>query len=192
MFGDNEISNWKYCYLLILFIQIRKFVILKEDFLLSNNDKKKMAKNYDYKRAMKRKSDHSLLKKVAMTVVAANLVVAPLGNYIDHFSGQTNIENVAYAQSLADVTLLENVNIESYINEPEVGQPYNLNLSLSGSGLADVELINTDRVAAFSIPELAGQMTANGEAYYTVDLTAVNMDDLPILNNTVSGITGTL
>src|SRR5699024_780134 len=91
-----------------------------------------------------------------------------------------------------DVTLLENVNIESYINEPEVGQPYNLNLSLSGSGLADVELINTDRVAAFSIPELAGQMTSNGEAYYTVDLTAVNMDDLPILNNTVSGITGTL
>ena len=161
---------------------------------MSNNDKKKMAKNYDYKKALNRKSEHSLLKKIGMTVVAANIMMAPLGQYIEHFGGHTNVENVAYAQTLADVSLLTNVGITSSVDveQPAEGTPYNVGLSLSGSSLADVELIDTNRVVAFSIPELAGQMTATGPANVSVDLTLVNLDDLPILGNVVGGLTGTL
>src|SRR5699024_9612907 len=108
--------------------------------------------------------------------------------------GHTGVENVAYAQTLADVSLLTNVSINSSVDveQPAEGTPYNVGLSLSGSSLADVELIDTNRVVAFSIPELAGQMTATGPADVSVDLTLVNLDDLPILGNAIGGITGTL
>lgn len=127
---------------------------------MSNNDKKKIAKNYDYKKALKRKSDHSLMKKVGMTVVAANIMMAPLGQYIEHFSGHTGVENVAEAASLAEVQLLTDVAIDATLSPEDVapadGEPYNLNLNLNGTGLADIELVNPDRTVVFHAPDLAG------------------------------------
>ena len=104
------------------------------------------------------------------------------------------VTNTSSAQSLADVSLLTNVRITNSIDaaQPLEGAPYTLSLSLSGSGLADIELVDTNRVVAFSIPELAGQMTATGSANVSVDLTLVNLGDLPILGNVVGGLTGTL
>ena len=105
-----------------------------------------------------------------------------------------NNANITSAQTLTDVSLLNNIDITNSIEveQPSKGTPYTLELSVSGSSLADVELIDTNRVVVFSIPELAGQMTATGPANVSVDLTLVNLGDLPILGNVVGGLTGTL
>src|SRR5699024_12776752 len=105
-----------------------------------------MAKNYDYKRALKRKSDHSLMKKVGMTVMAAHIMMAPLGQYIEHFSGHTNSENVAYAQSLGNIEIFGNYTANIGEATPtEDGSYYEVPVSYGGTALADVELINDAR-----------------------------------------------
>lgn len=119
---------------------------------------------------------------------------APYESNIRYSRKVINNANITSAQTLTDVSLLNNIDITSSIDveQPPKGTPYTLELSLSGSSLADVELIDTNRVVVFSIPELAGQMTATGPANVSVDLTLVNLGDLPILGNVVGGLTGTL
>src|SRR5699024_11389629 len=64
--------------------------------------------------------------------------------------------------------------------------------------LANLELLGPDRVAVFQL-DLSGlsqevqdqiEIVAS-DANVSVDLTAVTMDDLPVLNNAIGGITST-
>lgn len=100
------------------------------------------------------------------------------------------ILNVAPFASLAEVRLLENVNVDATLNQPADGEDYDLALNLSGTGVANVEALNPDRVVAFSIPELAGQMYQKGSADVSVDLTAITMDDIPAVGGLVTTLTG--
>ena len=163
---------------------------------MSSKNKKKSLRNYDYKQAFKRKSDHSLIKKVGMTVIAANLMVGPVGSYISN-TGEVSFlpqENVAEAASLAEVQLLTDVNVDATLNEPVAGEPYNLNLNLNGTGLADVELVSPERTVVFHAPDIAGEMVhSGGTASVQVDILPINLqEDLPTLYGLINPLTNTL
>ena len=87
---------------------------------MSSKNRKKSLRNYDYKKAFKRKSEHSLMKKVGMTVIAANIMVGPVGSYITNTSEANYLpqENVAEAASLAEVQLLTDVTIDAELSDP--------------------------------------------------------------------------
>ncbi|WP_020008078.1 adhesive domain-containing protein, partial [Salinicoccus albus] len=158
---------------------------------MSNKSKKKSIRNFDYKRAFKRKSEHSMLKKIGMTVVAANIMVAPVGTYIQDTDGQTN---VAEAASLGEVQLLTDVNIDANLTDSANSNYYNLNLGLTGTGLADVELASPERTVVFHAPELAQSLEhSGGTATVQVETLPINLqEDLPALYDTVGGLTDTL
>src|SRR5699024_8926871 len=72
------------------------------------------------------------------------------------------------------------------------------NLTVDGQALANVELLGPDRVAVFQLDlsglsqEVQDQLEiVASDANVSVDLTAVTMDDLPILNDAIGGITST-
>src|SRR5699024_12830454 len=84
--------------------------------------------------------------------------------------------------------LLSNVNIlaDNSVN------PYEVSLSMTGTGLAEAELLAPDRVGVFYIPELAGHMHEAGQADVRVEILPITMEDLPPVCSAVKGLTGTL
>ncbi|MDW2886742.1 adhesive domain-containing protein, partial [Exiguobacterium artemiae] len=92
--------------------------------------------------------------------------------------------------SLAEVQLLTNVIVDANLTE----QPgnYDLALNLTGTGLVDAEIVNPDRVAVFNIPELAGKMSANGDATVSVELLPITLEDLPTLKGQLDPVAGAL
>ncbi|MXQ51109.1 hypothetical protein GQ671_07470, partial [Salinicoccus hispanicus] len=158
---------------------------------MSRKHSKKKINNYDYKKAFKRKSDLSFRKKAGMAFVAANLLIAPAaGTYLGENLGQSN---VAEAASLAEVQLLSDVNINADLQDSGNPDFYNLNLQLTGTGLADLELVNPDRSVVFYAEELAGQLSNNGPADVTVEILPIVLEeDLPALSNSIAGVTGSV
>src|SRR5690625_5122489 len=112
---------------------------------MSNKHRKKKVRAFDYKKAFKRKSDHSFVKKIGMTMIAANILIAPVGSYIYDSVSETN---VAQAASLAEVQLLTDVTIGAELTEANEDF-YNLNLNLNGTGLADAEVASPERTVVF-------------------------------------------
>src|SRR5699024_9104089 len=92
------------------------------------------------------------------------------------------------AESLANVQLLSDVSISADNTE----NPYEIALSMTGTGLAEAELAAPDRVGVFYIPELAGHMNEAGQADVRVEILPITMEDLPALGSAVNGLTGTL
>ncbi|MFC3474596.1 adhesive domain-containing protein, partial [Salinicoccus sesuvii] len=153
---------------------------------MSRKHSKKKLNNYDYKKAFKRKSDISFRKKAGMAFIAANLLIAPAaGTYLGEALGQNN---VAEAVSLAEVQLLENVDVNATLTEPVEGQPYNLNLRLNGTGI-NVDAVNPDETVVFYAPELAGQLTPINTAYVQADILPLTLEgDLPALDTALQGL----
>src|SRR5690625_42591 len=103
---------------------------------------------FDYKKQMNKKSRQSKnSKKKAIALVTSSLLVLnPTSVLIEDIlpvkPGFIS-SNKAYAASLAEVRLLENINIDTEL--VELDEHYELNLVVSGTGLADLELVSPDR-----------------------------------------------
>src|SRR5690625_2838965 len=96
------------------------------------------------------------------------------------------------AATLAEVNLLTDVNVRADVSNIVGEGPYNLGLSLTGQGVADVGVLNPEKVAVFYAPELAGKMQEDGPADVRVEILPITMDDVPALGTAVGGLTGTV
>lgn len=115
-------------------------------------------------------------------------------NLLINNSVEYRINNVMPFASFTEVQLLTDVAITSDLNEPDEGERYNLNLNLTGTGIADVELVNPDRTVVFHAPDLAGQLVhSGGTANVQVDILPINLqENLPTLYNLINPLTNTL
>src|SRR5699024_12637138 len=96
------------------------------------------------------------------------------------------------AASLAEVNLLQSTDVTADENGKN-----DYNLTASGQALADVEALGPDRVGVFQLDlsdlpeELQDQVEIEAsDANVSVDLTAVTMEDLPVLDEALGDITG--
>lgn len=103
-------------------------------------------------------------------------------------------KNVAHAESLADINLLRNVTVDADLGNVEGTGPYTLNLKLTGTGVADVELVNPDKTVIFYAQELAstGKWHPAGKAHVRAELLPITLDQIPALIDLIDGLTGTL
>ena len=149
-------------------------------------------KNIDYKRKMRSnqvRKNERLRKVIVSTAFAGVLITSPISFNGENLSYKNVLStNTVSAESLANVQLLSDVSIsaDNAIN------PYEVSLSMTGTGLAEAELAAPDRVAVFYIPELAGHMHEAGQADVRVEILPITMDDLPALGSAIDGLTGTL
>lgn len=127
-----------------------------------------------------------LLKKITVSFLALTLLITPYANRIG--SNVILLEHRAEAAnySLADVTLLKDVDVKANLDSTKADQ-YELTLSLSGTGLANAELVGPDKVAVFYAPDLAGKMSV-GKANVRVEILPITMEDLPALDSAVDGL----
>lgn len=153
-------------------------------------------KSYDYRKKMdnNRKIHRQKIKRmVASSAVASALVFQPFVPVIQNGQLIGFAEDTASAATLAEVGLLRDVAVSGSLGNLEGTGPYNLNLSLTGTGLADVELVNPQTVAVFHAPELAGDLIENNPtAQVNVELLPINASSIPGLGNALDGITGNL
>ncbi|WP_371863294.1 adhesive domain-containing protein, partial [Oceanobacillus sojae] len=164
-------------------------------------------KNFDYKRKMQAKkvSRSSKMRKVFASSAAASLLAfntlpavagaSTAGEALTNpkIASSSAILNIAPYASLAEVRLLTDINIDANLTDSEDPNYYNLNLGLTGTGLADVELISPDRTVVFYAPDLAGQLEhSGGTASVSVDILPITMGDLPALDGALEGLQGTL
>src|SRR5690625_257351 len=96
------------------------------------------------------------------------------------------------AATVAEVNLLTDVNVRADVSNIVGEGPYNLGLSLTGQGVADVGVLSPEKVAVFYAPELAGKMQEAGPADVRVEILPITMDDVPALGTAVGGLTGAL
>lgn len=113
------------------------------------------------------------------------------GDFVTPKSGIINLDFAIAAPSLAEVNLLESVEVTAELGNLEGDEPYHLLLSLSGTGLADAELASPERVAIFYAPDLAGELIVANSANTRVEILPVTMESLPALDTAVGGLTGT-
>src|SRR5699024_8124481 len=148
-------------------------------------------KNFDYKRRLNihNKRRKGYIRKTAAVAATTLILSFPLTTTLNNLN-LPGFENRVEAASLADVQLLTDVAISADLTE-NPGAPYDLKLEMTGTGFADAELLTPDRVGVFYIPELAGKMTADGQANVRVEILPITMDDLPALKTAIGGLTGT-
>lgn len=130
-----------------------------------------------------------LLKKITASLLALTFVITPFSYTID--SNLNLVERRAEAAtSLVDINLLKDVDVKATLDETKADH-YEVALSLSGTGLANAELVGPDKVVVFYAPDLAGKMSV-GKASVRVEILPITMDDLPALGFAVDGLTGSL
>lgn len=101
----------------------------------------------------------------------------------------------AHAESLAEITVLKDVNVKAELGNVDGKGDYTLALKLTGNNVADVELLNPDKQIVFYAKELADKWSTKGTdglADVKVSLTAITLDDLPALKDLVDQILGLL
>src|SRR5699024_6056216 len=149
-------------------------------------------KNIDYTRKMRSnqvRKNKRLRKVIVSTAFAGVLIASPISFNGENLSYKNVLStNTVSAESLANVQLLSDVSISADNTE----NPYEIALSMTGTGLAEAELAAPDRVGVFYIPELAGHMNEAGQADVRVEILPITMEDLPALGSAVNGLTGTL
>lgn len=130
-----------------------------------------------------------ITNKFKRIILSSVMIIALVLNMLPMslFSNEADLK--AHATSLANVQILSDIEINA--NLEDRANPYELELQMRGTGLADVELINPERVGIFYIPELAGKMESNGQAEVRVEILPITLDDLPALKVAVGNLTGT-
>ena len=153
-----------------------------------------MFSNFFKKAILKAGTIQLFPQKLVLVILALLLICSPLVSYLKVNENPGSDNSVAEAASLSEVQLLTDVTIGAELSDPAAGEPYNLNLNLNGTGLADAELVSPERTVVFHAPELAGQLQhSGGTANVQVDILPVNLEeDLPALNTTLVGLQGTL
>src|SRR5699024_10569580 len=127
-------------------------------------------------------------------VAATTLILSfPLTTTLNNLNVPGFENHYVSAATLAEVNLLQSTNVTATANDTN-----DFALEVSGQSLANLELLGPERVAVFKL-DLSGlsqevqdqiEIVAS-DANVSVDLTAVTMDDLPVLNNAIGGITST-
>src|SRR5699024_713158 len=149
-------------------------------------------KNIDYTRKMRSnqvRKNKRLRKVIVSTAFAGVLIASPISFNGENLSYKNVLStNTVSAESLANVQLLSDVSISADNTE----NPYEIALSMTGTGLAEAELAAPDRVGVFYIPELAGHMNEAGQADVRVEILPITMDDLPALGEAVNNLTTTV
>lgn len=149
-------------------------------------------RSFDYKKKMnnKKKLHSKQVRKILMSsAVASTLVFQPFIPVIQNGQLIGFTENSASAATLAEVGLLTN---EILTVNQDTNNPYNFSATLTGTGLASVELVDPETVAVFSAPDLAGDLRINGPATVTVQLLPITLNELPAVTSLLSGTIGTL
>lgn len=129
--------------------------------------------------------------KIVFTSFLAVILAVSTTVYTALFASENN---VAHAESLADINLLRNVTVDADLGNVEGTGPYTLNLKLTGTGVADVELINPDKTVIFYAKELAstGKWHPAGKAHVRAELLPITLDQIPALINLINDLTKTL
>lgn len=149
-------------------------------------------RSFDYKKKMnnKKKLHSKQVREILMSsAVASTLVFQPFIPVIQNGQLIGFTENSASAATLAEVGLLTN---EILTVNQDTNNPYNFSATLTGTGLASVELVDPETVAVFSAPDLAGDLRINGPATVTVQLLPITLNELPAVTSLLSGTIGTL
>ncbi|WP_347836187.1 thrombospondin type 3 repeat-containing protein, partial [Gracilibacillus sp. JCM 18860] len=148
--------------------------------------------NYGKKLDKRTKQRRMSTKKMMVASAAAVLIFSTGPATSSGILGKiTNSSIEVQAASLGEVQLLTDVNITANLTENT--DTYTLDLNLTGTGLADVELVSPDRVAVFySPPELADLLTVNAPANISVEILPITLSDLPVVEGTIGELTSTL
>lgn len=149
----------------------------------------KLKKKIRNSKRVHKKTAKRVLIYLALIFFLIFQVFAPV-NEVGKLTGFT--ENSAEAATLADVEILTNVAVNASLSNLEGPASYNLNLSLTGTGLADVDLVNPETVALFHAPDLAGDIGVTDLATVRVEILPITLDDLPVLDSLLSGLIDTL
>lgn len=150
---------------------------------------KKGKRNFDYKKRMNAKR-RTYMKKITALATSFTLVSAPLAMpNTAPYANKVEAASFTEKTSLLEAKLLADVSIDA--NLVDADDHYKLQLGLTGTGLADAELLKPDRVGVFYIPELAGKISAEGPADIQVEILPINLkEDLPALYRTIGLLTG--
>src|SRR5699024_9410270 len=133
------------------------------------------------------------LRKTAAIAATTLIISIPLSSTLSVYNVPGFENHVVSAATLAEVNLLQSTNVTATENSVN-----DYNVTVDGQALANVELLGPERVAVIQL-DLSGlsqevqdqiEIVAS-DANVSVDLTAVTMDDLPVLNNAIGGITST-
>ncbi|PWU67330.1 adhesive domain-containing protein, partial [Gracilibacillus dipsosauri] len=147
--------------------------------------------NYGKKLDKRTKQRRMSTKKMMVASAAAVLIFSTGPATSSGILGKiTNSSIEVQAASLGEVQLLTDVNITANLTENT--DTYTLDLNLTGTGLADVELVSPDRVAVFYSPELADLLTVNAPANISVEILPITLSDLPVVEGTIGELTSTL
>jgi clumping factor A len=96
----------------------------------------------------------------------------------------------AAKQSLADINLLRDVDMGAVLKAGD--EEYTLDLTLTGKGLLDVEVLNPEKSAVFYNPDVAKKWNPNGKADVTVEMLPISLADIPAVVDLVNGVLGTV
>jgi LPXTG-motif cell wall-anchored protein len=130
--------------------------------------------------------------KIVSTVLASTLFLPPISPIFQHGQLIGFEQNTAQADPLASVRILDNTELTADARETDPTEPYTLDMTLTGRGLADADLVNPETVAVFYAPQLAGDLGENATANVAVEILPITLSDIPALGDTLSGLTGTL
>lgn len=126
-----------------------------------------------------RKKRNRILKKILVIFATA----AILG---------LNAVPIANAASLADVNLLKGVDMDATLGNFSGTGPYSLELKLTGTGVLDAKLLNGNSTAVFYAKELTDKWDISGKAHVKSELLPITLEEIPGLQDTLLGLTGTL
>lgn len=152
-------------------------------------------RSFDYKKKMdnKKKLHSKQVRKILMSsAVASTLVFQPFVPIIQNGQLIGLSEKSASAATLAEVGIFSDASVTSQLTNLEGADPYNLQLTLTGSSLIEANLVNPETVALFYSEDLAGVWQPAGNANVRVELLPLTLEDLPAVGSLLSGLTGTL
>lgn len=99
--------------------------------------------------------------------------------------------NAATNDSLADVNVLQDVDMGAVLKKVDGKDYYTLDLKLTGNNVADIELLNPEKTAVFYAKELKGKWDVNGTAHVKSHL-ILPLSKLPVVVELLGEVTDTV
>lgn len=124
-------------------------------------------------------------KKVLKKLLVIFAIAAILGMNAVPFA------NAAENDSLADVNVLQDVDMGAVLKKVDGKNYYTLDLTLTGNNVADIELLNPEKTAVFYANELKGKWDVNGPAHVKSHL-ILPLSKLPAVVELLGGVTDTV
>lgn len=108
-------------------------------------------KDFDYKKRFKNQQARrkNIKRMLASSAVASSLVFQPFIPVIQNGQIVGVSERTISAATLTEVGILTDTSVSAELTNLEGEGPFNINLTLTGTGLADVAVVGTDTTAIF-------------------------------------------